>query len=38
MANIDKMAILAAMACFYLATNRANIGAHAKNRQNIDLQ
>ena len=33
MANIDKMA---AMACLFLAINKANIGVYAKLRKNVD--
>ena len=36
MANIDKMAILATLACLFLAINKANIGVYAKLRKNVD--
>ena len=36
MANIDKMAIMAAMACIFLAINMANIGVYAKLSKNVD--
>ena len=38
MVNIDKITIMAAMACLYQTNDSADIGVHAKNRQNIDEQ
>ena len=34
--SIDKMAIMAAMTCVYLAIKRANIGVYVKSRKNVD--
>ena len=36
MANIDKMAIMATMACPFLAINKADIGVYAKLSKNVD--
>ena len=36
MANIDKMAIMAAMACLFLAINMADIGVDAELSKNVD--
>ena len=36
--SIDKMAIMAAMTCVYLAIKRANIGVYVKSRKNVDPQ
>ena len=36
MANIDKMAIMAAMACLFLAINMADIGVYAELSKNVD--
>ena len=36
MANIDKMSIMAAMACLFLAINMADIGVDAELSKNVD--
>ena len=38
MVNIDKMVIMATMACIFLAMNMADIGVYAKLRKNVDQQ